>query len=68
MLGIGCGGGATLKRLLKRSTGGKVYGIDISAESVAKAKNLNKQLLGSQVFVEQSIIWTTPTSSYRPAR
>ena len=41
MLDIGCGGGATLKRLLKRSAGGMVYGIDISAESVAKAKNLN---------------------------
>lgn len=53
MLDIGCGGGATLKRLLKRSPGGKVYGIDISEESVSKAKNVNKRLLGSQVFVEQ---------------
>ena len=65
MLDIGCGGGATLKRLLKRSTGGKVYGIDISGESVAKAKNLNKQLLGSQVFVEQgsadSLPWAPQT-------
>ena len=53
MLDIGCGGGATLKRLLKRSPDGKAYGIDISAESVAKARNVNKRLLGSQVFVEQ---------------
>ena len=53
MLDIGCGGGATLKRLLKRSPEGMVYGIDISAESVAKARNLSKGLLGSQVFVEQ---------------
>ena len=53
MLDIGCGGGATLKRLLKRSPGGKVFGIDISGESVSKAKNVNKRLLGSQVFVEQ---------------
>ena len=53
MLDIGCGGGATLKRLLKRSPSGKVYGIDISEESVAKAKRVNKRLLGSQVFVEQ---------------
>ena len=36
MLDIGCGGGATLKRLLKRSDGAQVYGIDISEESVAK--------------------------------
>ena len=53
MLDVGCGGGATLKRLLKRSPGGKAYGIDISAESVAKARNVNKRVLGSQVFVEQ---------------
>ena len=30
MLDIGCGGGATLKRLLKRSRNCQVYGIDIS--------------------------------------
>ena len=53
MLDIGCGGGATLKRLLKRSSGSKVYGIDISEESVVKAKKVNKQLLGKQVFVQQ---------------
>ncbi|MBO7578504.1 MAG: class I SAM-dependent methyltransferase [Prevotella sp.] len=53
MLDIGCGGGATLKRMLLRSPKGKVYGIDISEASVAKAKKVNKDLLGSQVFVEQ---------------
>ena len=37
MADIGCGGGATLKRLLKRSSGSKVYGIDISEESVINA-------------------------------
>ena len=36
MLDIGCGGGATLKRLLKRSNNAQAYGIDISQESVAK--------------------------------
>ena len=53
MLDIGCGGGATMKRLLKRSPEGMVYGIDISEESVVKAKNVNKQLLNKQVFVQQ---------------
>ena len=38
MLDIGCGGGATLQRLLKRSREARVYGIDISEESVAKAR------------------------------
>ena len=60
MLDIGCGGGATLKRLLKRSPGGKVYGIDISEESVSKARNVNKRLLGSQVFVEQGSAESLP--------
>ena len=49
MLDIGCGGGATLKRLLKRSKGSRVYGIDISEESVAKARKVNDALLGNGV-------------------
>jgi len=53
MLDIGCGGGATLQRLLKRSKGAKVYGIDISEESVAKARKVNADLLDKQVFVSQ---------------
>ena len=53
MLDIGCGGGATLKRLLKRSRGAQAYGIDISQESVAKARKVNAKLLDKQVFVCQ---------------
>jgi ubiquinone/menaquinone biosynthesis C-methylase UbiE len=53
MLDIGCGGGATLLRLLKRSRGAQVYGIDISEESVAKAKKVNAKVLDKQVFVSQ---------------
>ena len=53
MLDIGCGGGATLKRLLKRSGGAKVYGIDISEESVEKARRVNAKVLDKQVFVTQ---------------
>ena len=53
MLDIGCGGGATLQRLLKRSKGAHVYGLDISEESVAKAKKVNAKVLDKQVFVSQ---------------
>lgn len=53
MLDIGCGGGATLRRLLKRSEDARVYGIDISEESVAKAKKVNAKVLDKQVFVSQ---------------
>ena len=53
MLDIGCGGGKTLQRLLKRSNGGVAYGIDISAESVAKAREINADVLNTQVLVQQ---------------
>jgi len=53
MLDIGCGGGATLKRLLKRSRNAQVYGIDISEESVVKARQINADVLDKQVFVQQ---------------
>ena len=52
MLDIGCGGGATLQRLLKRSKNAQVYGIDISEESVAKAINVNADVIDKQVFVQ----------------
>ena len=53
MLDVGCGGGFTICRLLKRSEGAYVYGIDISEESVAKAKKVNAEKLDKQVFVTQ---------------
>ncbi len=52
MLDIGCGGGATLKRLFNRSDDSMVYGIDISEESVAKARKVNSKLLDKQVFIQ----------------
>ena len=53
MLDIGCGGGFTIRRLLKRSKDAKVYGIDISDESVAKAQKVNADVLDKQVFIVQ---------------
>ncbi|MCR4583039.1 MAG: class I SAM-dependent methyltransferase [Prevotella sp.] len=60
MLDIGCGGGATLQRLLKRSKNAKAYGIDISEESVAKAKKVNQDQLDKQVFVVQGSVEQLP--------
>ena len=51
MLDVGCGGGFTIRRLLKRSKDAQVYGIDISEESVAKARKVNADVLDKQVFV-----------------
>ena len=53
MLDVGCGGGFTIRRLLKRSKDAQVYGIDISEESVTKARKVNAELLNKQVFVTQ---------------
>ena len=53
MLDVGCGGGCTIRRLLKQSEDAQVYGIDISEESVAKAKKVNAEVLDKQVFVTQ---------------
>ena len=39
--------------MLKRSKGAQVYGIDISEESVAKARKVNASVLDRQVFVTQ---------------
>lgn len=60
MLDIGCGGGATLKRLLERSRDGRAYGIDISEESVAKSREVNAEELGKRVFVCQGSVESLP--------
>ena len=41
LLDIGCGGGATLARLLKLAPAGKVFGIDYSETSVGESKAFN---------------------------
>ena len=53
ILDVGCGGGRTLRRLLERSKGATVYGIDLSEESVAKARQENADLHDTRVFVRQ---------------
>ena len=53
MLDVGCGGGFTIRRLLKRSIDAQVYGIDISEESVTKARQVNAEVLDKQVYVTQ---------------
>ena len=53
MLDVGCGGGFTIRRLLNRSKDAQVYGIDISEESVTKARKVNADVLDKQVYVTQ---------------
>lgn len=50
VLDIGCGGGANVKRLLKLCPQGKVYGMDLSEESVAFARQAQCRRTGSTLF------------------
>ena len=83
MLDVGCGGGFTIRRLLKAASkrgqsqtrlsfaereqarpkvkGAQVYGIDISEESVAKAKKVNAKLLDEAGFTQTEIHRKKPT-------
>ena len=45
MLDCGCGGGANLRKLLKRCPNGTVIGIDYSSVSVEKSKRLNAKAI-----------------------
>lgn len=45
-LDVGCGGGATVKRLLKRCSQGKVIGLDYSEVSVETSKKVNQKCIG----------------------
>lgn len=45
ILDVGCGGGATVRRLAAIATEGKVYGVDLSGQSVAVARETNRPLI-----------------------
>ena len=57
VLDCGCGGGANIKRLLKRCPQGVVKGIDYSPVSVAKAQKLNQTAVseGRCTVVQSSV-------------
>ena len=42
ILDIGCGGGRTIRKLAEKAQNGKIYGVDISKDSVKVAKNYNR--------------------------
>ena len=45
ILDVGCGGGKTLSRLAQLAPGGKVFGIDCSADMVEYSKKVNQKLV-----------------------
>ena len=50
---IGCGGGYNVRRLLEKSALAKVTGIDISEESVRKARKINRAEIGKRCEIVQ---------------
>ncbi len=59
---IGCGGGYNIKRMLSKCSKGKIYGFDISEESVKKARKVNKAELGKRVEIMQGSVEKMPFS------
>lgn len=73
VLDIGCGGGANVKRLLKLCPQGKVYGMDLSEESVAFARRHNAENWTADVSYSRAmsapcLTGTGPSMPLRPSR
>ncbi len=71
VLDIGCGGGANVKRLLKLCPLGKVYGMDLSEESVAFARRHNAGEVDRRCFIRQGDVcslYLTGTGRSMPLR
>ena len=60
---IGCGGGANIRRFLKLCPSGRVYGVDISEESVRKSRKVNKTELGKRCRIVQGSVEKLPFKS-----
>jgi ubiquinone/menaquinone biosynthesis C-methylase UbiE len=63
ILDVGCGGGMTVRKLATLATGGKVYGIDCSEESVSVSQRTNKPLIDTRrVEIRQGNVSCLPFS------
>ena len=60
ILDIGCGGGVNIKRMLKLCPQGRVLGLDISEESVAESRRVNKKELGKRCKIYQGNVEALP--------
>ena len=70
VLDCGCGGGANIRRLLKKCPQGVVKGIDYSPVSVEKSKRVNEtggcgQNLGLIMQQNQDVVYTRSDSAHR---
>ncbi len=63
VLDVGCGGGRTVNKLAVKTTGGKVYGLDHSTESVAVAIKTNRELIDAgRVEIREGSVSQLPFS------
>lgn len=60
ILDVGCGGGKNIVRMLRRSQGSTVYGIDYSEESVAMSTKVNRKYIGTRCFITQGNVMQLP--------
>ncbi|HEY6928986.1 MAG TPA: class I SAM-dependent methyltransferase [Thermoanaerobaculia bacterium] len=61
ILDVGCGGGATVRKLAASASDGKVYGIDYSAASVAAAQRTNAfSIAKGRVEIRQASVSELP--------
>lgn len=57
---MGCGGGATLARLLHQYPEAQVYGVDYSPEGVALSKEFNKENLDTRCHIQEGSVLELP--------
>jgi ubiquinone/menaquinone biosynthesis C-methylase UbiE len=63
ILDVGCGGGRTVSKLSAVATGGKVYGLDYSKESVAMASKINRRWIDmARVEIREGTVSQLPFS------
>lgn len=61
ILDAGCGGGRTINKLAGIASGGKVFGIDFSRESIAASKRTNAELIrAGRVEIQEAPVSQLP--------
>lgn len=60
ILDVGCGGGATIKEMLKLSPGSRIDGVDYSEVSVRQSREWNREYLGSRCEIRKADVAALP--------
>lgn len=60
ILDVGCGGGATIREMLKLSPNSMIDGVDYAETSVAQSQELNREYLGKRCHISQGDVAQLP--------